>query len=219
MNIHNPEPLQFLHRDLSTQSQLGMLLAITDNMMKFLASEGGEDKTELPAEAKLAAETTLLNACNRIDAILGNDARWGLEFQTRLEAFFVENTKLAREIAEKQKILIDETAAKEKAQKEVALEAGTPHNLLRPTLYEMSEGTWVACLGDPSGVQSNIVGTGPTPSAALKNFDLAFVGGLTDGQKELLNENISLDKARPELFGEGDQRRPDDSRNSGIPGA
>lgn len=209
--------VQVLHRDLSTQAQLGMLLAVSNTMMQFLTvaakAENDEDLERDPemSEAEIAAESTMIKACERMDAIIGDEKRWGLDYQTRLEALFERNTQIARDVAEKQTKLIEETLARETAQKEAALEVRSPHNLFRPNLFSMEDGTWVAYLGDPKDLAGGIMGSGLSPAAALKSFDAAFAGQLSEEQSRLIsktkNENESLDKNGTEPLGETQQRR------------
>jgi hypothetical protein len=221
-----PDPVQVLHRDLSTQSQLGILLTVSESMMKFLCIENepvpsgdGGRQVQLNGESRIAAEATLIRACNRIDLILDDDKRWGLEFQTRLEALFEKNTEIARDIADRQKKLIDDTAAKERALMEAALEAKTPHNLFRPSLSPLGDGNWIAYVGDPDHIEAAVIGSGPSPAAALKAFDLAFNGELSAEQQRLVeqvkNETNTLDKTdagHPDQAGAGREDQPRDSR-------
>lgn len=223
----DPHAVQVLHRDLSTSSQLNMLLSVSSTMMQFLAKrmeledEDGENPPQ--EESHIAVENTLTKTLERIDSIIEDDKRWGLEFQTRLEALFVKNTRIARETATKQQKLIEETIERERAQKEAALEIKSPHSQYRPVLFSMTDGTWVAFLGDPQDMQTGIMGSGDSPAAALKSFDLAFSGGLTKAQTETIdkirNENITLDKGGVEPAREADGERTDNSRDCGHAGA
>lgn len=215
--IEQKEPennaVQVLHRDLSTQSQLGMLLSVSSHMMSFLSAEQkAETEGFQPGreEAHIAAENTLMTACDRIDQIIKDDKRWGLEFQTRLEALFEKNTKIAQEVAEKQKKLIEEATAREGLQKEAAIREGKPHVRFRPALFSMPDHTWVAYLGDPADLSSGIMGSGPSPAAALESFDLAFAGQLTQEQEQTIpliqHEHKSLDLERNGVTDDPDKR-------------
>src|ERR1035437_6040535 len=198
--------VQVLHRDMSTQSQIGMLLAVSNTMIGFIRmiDKAEEDHGLEPdqCEASIAVENTLISACSRIDEILKDNNRWGLEFQTRLEKLFEKNTEIARGVAEKQTALIEETREKERVQREAILQSQKPHILFRPTLFPMPDHTWIAFLGDPANLQSGVMGTGPSPVAALDSFDLAFAGRLTQEQAQRIqiiqNEHQTLDQARPE---------------------
>jgi hypothetical protein len=224
----NTNAVQVLHRDLSTQSQLGMLLAVTQAMaqpLSIAAKMRDEDEDAEPSmtEWEIAAENTFCNACEKIDKIIADERRWGIKYQERLEALFERNTKMAQQVAEEQAKLYAITAEREAAQKEAVKEASSPHNTFRPVLFQTSEGVWIACLGGPNIEQASILGSGASPAAALKAFDAAFNGGLTEEQARLIdnikNENKSLDKSRTEPVGEDDQRRSDesaDSRNAGA---
>jgi hypothetical protein len=209
--------VQVLHRDMSTQSQIGMLLAVSNTMIGFLrmVDKAEEDRSVEPeqCEASIAAENTLITACDRIDSILKDDNRWGLEFQTRLEKLFEKNTEIARGVAEKQTALIEESREKERVQREAILQSQKPHILFRPTLFPMPDHTWVAFLGDPANLRSGIMGTGQSPVAALDSFDLAFSGRLTQEQEQKIqliqDEHNTLDQDRSKSPGEIDQRGED----------
>jgi hypothetical protein len=228
-DLKEPETgaVQVLHRDMSTQSQIGMLLAVSNTMIGFIRmidkAEENRDLEPEQCEASIAAENTLIKACDRIDSILQDDNRWGLEFQTRLEKLFEKNTEIARGVAEKQTALIEETREKERVQREAILQNQKPHVLFRPTLFPMPDHTWVAFLGDPANLQSGVMGTGPSPGAALESFDLAFSGRLTQEQEQKIqsiqNEHQALEQDRNQPTGEIDQGGEDGARGSGTPGA
>ena len=224
------DPVQVLHRDLSTQNQLAMLLAVSDQMTKILLMESATDEEDetcdrLAGEPQVAAETTLIKACTRIDSIIEDDRRWGLDFQIRLEKLFEKNTKMAHGVAERQKKTLDEVLAKETAQKELAVEVKSPHNLFRPTLFTMPDGAWVAFLGDPQDMNSGILGSGTSPATAMKQFDLAFEGQLTKAQQNTIEtitheqQQHSMDQVGPEHPEEPNRRGPGLPPDSGLPQA
>jgi hypothetical protein len=229
----NTEPLQVLHRDLSTHSQLNALLSVTNSMGQFLTAltgrsaedwKGADDSFQPEwEEGFIAAENTLIGACERIDSIIADDARWGLEYQTRLEALFEKNSEIARSVAEKQKGLMDEMLAKEKAMREAAEASLAPHLQFHPTLLALGDGTWVAYLGDPSQLSSGILGNGKSPAGALKSFDASFNGALNEDQtrliERLINENEKLGTSSNSEFEESSQGGQDDPGNSDSPGA
>jgi len=229
-----PEAVQILHRDLSTSNQIGMLLSVSNSMAQFLTALTARDPdSNIPRDNKdltpdweegyVAAENTLIAACERIDSILADDKRWGLEFQTRLEKLFEKNTEIARSVAEKQKALLDETTAKEKAVREAAEASLAPHLHFRPVLFAMGDGTWVAYLGDPSDLSSGILGNGNSPAGALKSFDAAFNGALNEDQMRLVeqikNEHEKLDSGRTDTIeetGDGKENSQGDGGDSGA---
>lgn len=207
------EPVHVLHRDLSTQNQIGMLLSVSKVMMEFLSSQTKDAENipgsrPLPGESRLAAEATLIKACNQLDHIIEDPQRWGMEYQLSLEKFFRENGILAREVAEKQSRLLETELARAEAQRDAALEIKSPHFQYKPRLLELEEGGWVAFIGDPNNEASGIVGVGKCPADALRAFDLVFSGQLTEEQKKTVeqevkqqtevNENDTLDSQRTE---------------------
>lgn len=206
----NPNALQILHRDLSTQSQISMLLAVANSMAQPLSlaartrndSKDGEwDVDPAMSEWEIAAENTFIHACERLDSVIKDGRRWGIEYQKRLEALFERSTKMAQQLAEEQAKLYAVTAERETVQKEAVKAALAPHNIFRPTLYQVSDGSWIACLGNPEETQSVILGSGVSPAAALRAFDAVFNGELTEEQqrlvKEIQNESNPLDTDRP----------------------
>jgi hypothetical protein len=222
----DPNPIQVLHRDLSTQSQLGMLMSVSATMMNFIrVVEKTEEECGLTphlTEGNIAAENTLVAACERIDSIIKDDKRWGLEFQTRIEELFNKNTELAREVAEGQKKLIDESLARERAQMEVVILSQKPHIVFRPRLFTMPDHTWIAFLGEPADLRSGIMGTGKSPVAALESFDNAFAGQLTPEQEQTIrsiqDEHETMDQSRTATTGESSYGGEDLPRDSEAPG-
>ena len=199
------EPLHVLHRDLSTANQIGMLITVLGTTMEYLGTsvrdtENIPGSRPTPGESRLAAETTLIKACSRIDSILDDPSRWGTDYQTALEAMFVENSKATREVAEAHKKALQSDVEKSEAQKRAALEVQSPHFIYRPSLVRDNDGQWIAFLGDLENLDDGVVGLGKDPAAASRAFDLAFTGLLTEEQQATvklhirkLNENNTVD--------------------------
>ena len=214
------EPMVILHRDISTQNQVGTLLQIGGHMMDFLATDDKEaaiipGARPLPGEARLAAETTLIKVCSRLDDILDNNQRWGIDFQLRLEKIFTESNA-------RQRKWVEEDITRSISQRLAADEVRSPHFRYRPILFELKDGTWAAFLGDQNDLAHGIVGNGASPAEALKEFDLVFAGQMSKNMKAIigkrekeLNEIDSLDsngiKATEEISG----GRPDGTPDSG----
>ena len=83
-----------LHRDLSTGQQIGMLLPVCHTMMGALLNPE-RDHENIPGKRALAGEAhrrpkKLFAACERMDKILGESARWGIDYQLCLEQQYNE---------------------------------------------------------------------------------------------------------------------------------
>ncbi len=203
------EPLVVLHRDLSTANQVQALLAIGGAMMDFLSekpkdAENIPGSRPLPGESRHSAETTLIKVCSRLDQIVEDSRRWGIDFQLALEKLYLESSKRSEILAEKQTQLMEAELQRAEAQKTAALEVQSPHFRYKPTLFSLKDGGWAAFLGDPNDLDHGIVGVGANPADALRAFDLVFSGKLTAEQQKIvetakLNENDSLDKTGIEI--------------------
>lgn len=170
-------PVQILHRDLSTQNQLGMLLAVTQTMMGYLLAPDRETENvpgkNLPSgEARVAAENTFIKSCERIDSILEDMTRWTPEYQKRVEKILEEQHAKSLDLMA--------------TQQNAAAEAASPHFQYRPNVLHLEEGPWIAFLGDPNDEHQRILGIGDNPAEALKDFDYQFSGGVPDKLKAWL---------------------------------
>lgn len=184
-------PIHVLHRDLSTRNQVGVLLAIVNSMTGFISRDPREAENipgskAISGEAKAAAEVTLMAACAQLDRILEDERRWGIDYQLSLEKLFNTNSALARELAEKQKALLESELSRAKAQERAAREAASPHFQYRPSLIKLTDGTWAAFLGDLSNLDNSIAGVGASPTEALASFDLAFGEPMTEATLQIL---------------------------------
>lgn len=215
------QPMHVLHRDLSTQNQLAMLLSVSGTMMEFLTKEPKDadnipGQRPLPGEARLAAEATLIKACARIDGILEDARRWGIDYQLSLEKLYTKHFEQARKLSEKQAQFIMEDSARARAQKEAAEEVKSPHFQYRPSLLGLEDGSWVAFLGDPNKEGESIIGVGASPATALKAFDLVFRGKLTPAQEKLAAErNKQTDKNETNTVDQSGTEPPQDPDRGG----
>src|SRR5664279_1054685 len=102
------ETLQVLHRDLSTASQINMLLSVSNSMAQFLTALAVKADDNYPpgdttpdwSEGYIAAENTLVLACERLASVISDDRRWGLDYQIRMEGLFGKTTEMASLVAE-----------------------------------------------------------------------------------------------------------------------
>lgn len=186
--MNNQKPVQQLtlpQRDSVTSVQLNTLLHVAAMMSNIVFShpeetEGGKND----GGARIAAENTLINACDQIDAILHDKPRWSFESQSMLESelikMYSENTKLIQ------------------AQTKVAELSTAPHVLYKPSLMILSDGNWAAILGSLEDLDNSVTGIGDTPERALQAFDIAFKGGASKSlMKWLLDRQAAVNKGEP----------------------
>lgn len=173
-----------LHRDLSTNTQIGMLLAICGSMGQALVNME-PDATNVPqetperTEAQLAAEVTFIKACDRLDGIIDDPRRWGTEYQFTLERQYNERHQKQLGAIEAEKRFSEQRT-------KTATEIATPHFRYRPALIPMEDGTWMAFLGRVDDMSTGIFGMGANPEAALESFDESFAGNLSPAVQEWL---------------------------------
>jgi hypothetical protein len=229
-----------LHRDLSTNTQLGMLLSVCNTMFAALLhpereAENIPGKHLFPGEAKIAAENTFTKACARIDSILDEAKRWGIDYQLTLEQQYLDRHKEQLSLMKAQQDFAHQ-------QRKTAEQIVRPNFRYKPVLLNTEDGKWVAFLGNIDDIESGIMGAGDNPQQALDSFDEAFAGKLSPAilewlrvreakleqgdasmasfpTKEQQNEQIELD-------GEGDrdtdppaEKRDDDAGDSARDGA
>lgn len=192
-----PAPSQYLHRDLSTQNQLSMLLSVAQCAMNFLTVEepdleSGETPKEtqdLSGETRLAAETTFIKAMAKIDSILDDKNRWGLDYQLALERQYCEDHYERMQTFREQQIALKLEQKKALAQKMAAEEVSSPHFRYKPVLVQDEDnGQWAAILGDLNDLDHSIIGVGASPAAALRAFDTVFSGGVPEKYRQLVEQ-------------------------------
>lgn len=132
------------------------------NMYK--EDEEAETRPLKMTEGQIALEKTLWAACDRMEKILGEDARWSDEFQRKVEKDYDELHKLQMEAIEKQRA--------------AAAEVTSPHFRYRPDLKRLRDGRWLAILGDDQHLEFAIYGIGNSAQLALEEFDSVFLRGV-----------------------------------------
>ncbi len=183
-NIPKAPAEVLLHRDLSTGQQINMLLPICHTMMGYLLSNEREHenipgKKTVSGEAWIAAENTFTRACERLDEILGESARWGADFQLKLEQQYNERH-------DHQVKLMDAQRKAAEQQQMSAAEVISPQFRYKPSLIPLEDGRWAAFLGHLDDLDSGILGIGDCPAAALNSFNEAFRGNVSPAVKQWL---------------------------------
>lgn len=177
-----------LHRDLSTQSQINMLLGVISTLASVIMVPDGESsfgtaaRKPLPGEAKIAAENSFIKSCERLDSIIDTPLRWGIGYQLMLEKQYNERHDESVKLLRMQQ----ETEALRK----VSVAAVTAPNFrYKPMLVPLEDGRWMAFLGDTQNLEAGIIGIGDYPAAALKSFDEAFNGNLSPAVQAWLKQH------------------------------
>jgi hypothetical protein len=153
-------------------SVMGQCLnALVNPMFRFSSTD--EEGPQLPGEAKIAVENTIINTCARLDEILNDPTRWDLKLQDSLEAGALEIQAAHKDLIEAQAVAIKNLDC--------------PHVRFKPTLFRLVSKDWLALLGDIKDLDNALVGIGTTPAEALRNFDLAFDGELPQYLMDWLN--------------------------------
>lgn len=173
-------------RDAATAQQVNTVLGILGMALSSLSSisrlqldmeENNEDegyKHVIVGESRVAAETTFINSCERLDAILKDDSRWSMEHQDRVE-------KDRQDMVKSQLALQYYQAA-------LAAEMTLPHFRYRPTVARATDGDWIAFIGDPNDLRNAIVGVGQKPQEAIDDFDKKFGDPMPEVVTQWLND-------------------------------
>lgn len=191
-------------RDQITSVQITNLLNVVGVL--FNALHAGKDdephiqKREIDGGALMAAEHTIVNACNALDSILSDERRWNIDVQESLEASLMKMYKANTQLAE--------------AQHQHVKKSNSPSQRHRPTLLWMLDNLWAAVMGDLSLPEHLIVGTGASPEEAYEDFDKVFAGKkansrdtvlkwIADKQQEADGEIEQTDKTNEHLDSKG----------------
>lgn len=149
-------------RESCHAQQLFSLLQITQALQPYLlipSPEVGAEAAKLNEQAEAAAVKSFTGACRQIDEILADKSRWSLTPQDELYESLVKTQQ------EQQEFLRAQTAAANGLQR--------PSYLLRPVLASFNN-EYLAIWGNSEVAGGSIIGRGPTPAAALADFDAAF---------------------------------------------
>lgn len=197
-----PNPVPFLHRDISTQSQLQMLLQVSGMMLTALtavqnAEESSDGSTPCLPEAKLAAENTFIKVCDRLEKIIADEPRWSDEYQKSLERLYTEQHEERMKTFKAQRQAAENQHRAAELQAQNLTELLTPHFKYKPALLKLEDGKFMALLGDAADAQSGIVGVGDSPAEAIKSFDEFFQGSIPDPLRAWLHRRqLDLEHGR-----------------------
>jgi hypothetical protein len=157
------------NRENVTTAQMQNLLSVLSHTANFLIASqmhGPQDDdtggTALDGGAKCAVETTIINVCSRLDAVLADGDRWNVTEHLKTE-------QALRSAYEQQGKMLEAQAA-------AYAEITTPHHRYKPQLVRMPDKTWLAFAGNPDDLDNALCGIGDSPKQALEAFDELFSG-------------------------------------------
>ena len=153
-------PLFLQTKEEATALQVGVVLNVVHVMRSLLVIADEETASRLDGEARIAAQSTLIRACGRIDDILGEGDRWSVSNHKELNKAILDVHKTQERMLKANLNYIDN--------------AQRPSTRLRPTLASHGLGHFIAFWGSLEKPGMAIVGRGRTPYEALKDFDAAF---------------------------------------------
>jgi hypothetical protein len=149
----------------TVSGQIAGALHVIGMLKDYLITDSetpGAPKTEVPENVLISAETTFIHACNRLDAILTDPVRWGLNPKHHIESAAEE--------------LIAAEVRVRAVQEEIVKLQARPAIAMRPALGQVGD-DWVAVYGEA-------VGMGATPAEALESFDKVVINGLPKSEPE-----------------------------------
>lgn len=152
-------PVVIQTKEEATLQHVTAILNVVHMMRGALAGSSAEEGG-LSAEPRIAAELTFMKACERLDSILDDSARWGVSNHSKL------NEAIASVHKTQERVL--------KAQLNHLEQASRPSNRLRPTIATYGLGHFLAIWGSLDKPGMAIIGRGKTPAEALTDFDAAF---------------------------------------------
>jgi hypothetical protein len=187
-------------RAAATRQQIDTLLQVSGLALTALASlrDLSGDEQLLEGESLIAAENTFIRAFDRVDQILADDSRWNMAFQDQVEKDYHALAAQALEF--------------QKAQTAASKNVGSPHFRYSPKLMKLTDGNWVALLGDPEDLDSCLLGVGSNPAEAITAFDEVFNGNIPKHVQEWLGkqeECTDEGKENPDPFPKYEQKNMD----------
>lgn len=132
--------------------------------MSQIAKGSDEPHTggSLDGGARMAAEQTLIKACERMDLILDAPAAWSMDgydgLINHLNGIYTAHHNLLKQ------------------QSESIAAVDRPSRRYSPALVKLAPGKWIAVLGLLTDLDNSIIGIGTSPEAALAEFDNTFKG-------------------------------------------
>lgn len=173
------EPISLQTREEITAHQVSILLNIVHTMRSVVAS--GPDEGKQP-EYEIAAENTLIKACERLEALVEESPRWSMSQHNEIHKAIISAHK-------KQETMMD-------ANLELIELHKRPSSLLKPQIATYANQYFIAFWGKLEEPGMSIVGRGRTPAEALTDFDRAF-HRTPDQQFRIIADRMDAPPAEP----------------------
>lgn len=188
-------------KEYVTGSHLHMLLNVIDSLCHNLRAPSFDDQSapiihKLDGGVKMAVESTIIQACNAIDRIMEETARFSAKYAQHAEKKVLESIQANLDSLE--------------AQAKAAAHIIRPCVRFQPRLVRVTDGTFACYLGDVENGTA-IVGQGSSPEAALEAFDQVFLGRMPESMKQWAESKTNQDKTIPPEEQNAKQERPMDT--------
>jgi len=155
-----PIPVFLQTKEDATTQHVATILNVVHVMRSMLIIPEEETAARLSGETRIAAQSTLIHACARLDAILNEPERWSISGLTRLHEAIIKVHQT------QEKVLRANLAYIEMNQR--------PSYHFKPQLATYNSTHFIAFWGKIEEPGMAIIGRGRTPAEALKDFDAAF---------------------------------------------
>lgn len=147
-----------------TDQQFKTVLDIIEGLQPYLLLTQREIELGIPQEldggVTASAAVTMMKACERMDQMLADATRWNLKENDALYEAMTKHFTVAAQTNQKK---IEEI-----------LHSHRPSTRMQPT-FTVIKGEYIAFWGATNLPGGMILGKGPTPEAALTDFDAAFL--------------------------------------------
>lgn len=165
---------------VANQHQIHALLAIVSGLQPYLLItqrevDSGISK-ELDGGVVASASVTFANACERLDKIMADESRWDLK----------KTSEVQDAILKSQRTFVQKATE----ELEAARASQLPHRVFRPDFTRHGD-QFIAYYGNLNDPDSLVIGSGPTPLDAVREFDAAF-------HKLLKSHRVVQAPAKPE---------------------
>lgn len=200
---NQPPEIQMLpRREHLTAVQIGNILSVLNVLGAFLRQSDEENygKPEQDGGVKSAVAASVYHTLNRLDTIINDSSRWGLESHVAMERLIAANLKANISVAEQHAM----------TQEYLRL----PHVAMRPTISRLDDGSFIAYVG---GIKDELIGFGDTPIEALAAFDAVILGDID--HKQQYDKIQTLDRKRNSTTPRRKGKRGIRERDSEKPGA
>lgn len=181
----NPNRTGIPSRESTAEQQVHTALSVLHALTPFILEphrELGKEVKELDGGTEYAAAATFTKACNRLDTMLDDSSRWGLEDHDRLYDSMVKSHEAQQGFL--------------KAQTDAANIVQRPSYQLRPTLATDADNFYIAIWGDMTKAGCALIGRGKTPAEALTDFDAAF-HRVSDEQFVIIAQAVEKQAGKP----------------------